>query len=30
LGEVTLFLVPVERTEGGFRYESVFNYFKEK
>ena len=30
LGEVTLFLVPVEHTEGGFRYESVFNYFKEK
>lgn len=30
LGEVTLFVVPVGRSEGGFRYESVFNYFKEK
>jgi hypothetical protein len=30
LGEVTLFLVPVEKSERGFRYESVFNYFKEK
>lgn len=29
LGEVTLFLVPIARSEGGFRYESVFNYFKE-
>jgi hypothetical protein len=29
LGEVTLFLVPVERTERGFRYESVFNFFRE-
>lgn len=29
LGEVTLFLVPIGRTERGFRYESVFNYFKE-
>lgn len=25
LGDVTLFLVPVEETEDGFRYESVFN-----
>ena len=30
LGEVTLFIVPIEHSEGGFRYESVFNYFKEK
>ncbi|HEU4597531.1 MAG TPA: hypothetical protein VFS10_20550 [Pyrinomonadaceae bacterium] len=29
LGEVTLFIVPIARTERGFRYESVFNYFKE-
>lgn len=29
LGEVLLFVVPVARTERGFRYESVFNYFKE-
>ena len=29
LGELTLFIVPVERSGGGFRYESVFNYFKE-
>ncbi len=29
LGEVVLFVVPVARTERGFRYESVFNYFKE-
>ena len=29
LGEVTLFLVPVERGEQGFRYESVFNFFRE-
>lgn len=29
LGEVTLFLVPLSRTERGFRYESVFNYYKE-
>ncbi len=29
LGELTLFIVPVERSTGGFRYESVFNYFNE-
>lgn len=29
LGELTLFIVPVERSRGGFRYESVFNYFNE-
>jgi hypothetical protein len=25
LGEMTLFLVPVERDQGGFKYEAVFN-----
>jgi len=27
MGEFELFLVPIGRTEDGFRYESVFNYF---
>jgi hypothetical protein len=30
MGEVTLFLVPVGQGGSGFRYESVFNYYKEK
>lgn len=25
LGEMTLFLVPIERGDGGFKYEAVFN-----
>ena len=29
MGELDLFLVPVGRDERGFRYEAVFNYFKE-
>jgi len=28
MGEVDLFLVPIEKRESGFRYEAVFNYFK--
>lgn len=27
MGEFDLFFVPIEGTEDGFRYESVFNYF---
>lgn len=27
MGEFDLFFVPIGRIEGGFRYESVFNYF---
>jgi hypothetical protein len=30
MGEVTLFIVPVGKDARGFRYEVVFNYFKEK
>jgi hypothetical protein len=31
LGEVVIFLVPIGRNEGGgFRYESVSNYYKDK
>ncbi len=30
LGEQILLLVPVGRSEGRFRYEAVFNYFKEE
>jgi len=30
MGAFELFLVPVASTENGFRYEAVFNYFKEK
>lgn len=30
LGEVTLFIVPLGPAESGFRYESVFNYHKDK
>ena len=30
MGAFDLFLVPVSRDENGFRYEAVFNYFKEK
>jgi hypothetical protein len=29
MGEFELFLVPVARIDGGFRYEAVFNYFKQ-
>ena len=28
MGTFDLFLVPVSRNESGFRYEAVFNYFK--
>ena len=28
MGEMDIFLVPIEKTEQGFRYEAVFNYFK--
>ncbi len=28
MGSLALFLVPIARKEGGFRYEAVFNYFK--
>jgi len=30
MGAFELFLVPVGTDENGFRYEAVFNYFKEK
>jgi len=30
MGELDLFLVPVAASEKGFRYEAVFNYFKDK
>ena len=30
MGAFELFLVPIARDEKGFRYEAVFNYFKEK
>lgn len=30
MGAFELFLVPVASDEDGFRYEAVFNYFKEK
>lgn len=30
MGAFELFLVPVGRDEKGFRYEAVFNYFKNK
>lgn len=30
MGKFELFLVPIARDERGFRYEAVFNYFKEK
>ena len=30
MGEFDIFLVPIEQSERGFRYEAVFNYFKEK
>lgn len=29
MGAFALFLVPIARDESGFRYEAVFNYFKE-
>jgi hypothetical protein len=28
MGEMEIFLVPIEKNEQGFRYEAVFNYFK--
>jgi uncharacterized protein DUF6916 len=28
MGEFDIFLVPIGRSEQGFRYEAVFNYFK--
>ena len=30
MGEFEIFLVPISGDERGFRYEAVFNYFKEK
>jgi hypothetical protein len=30
MGTFDIFLVPVSRDENGYRYEAVFNYFKEK
>lgn len=30
MGEFEIFLVPIARNESGFRYEAVFNYFKER
>lgn len=30
MGEQEIFLVPVSRDEGGFRYEAVFSYFDDK
>jgi len=30
MGEMEIFLVPIGRTADGFRYEAVFNYFREK
>ncbi len=30
MGSFELFLVPVSKEENGYRYEAVFNYFKEK
>jgi hypothetical protein len=29
MGTLDIFIVPVKRDEQGFRYESVFNFFKE-
>jgi hypothetical protein len=28
MGDFDIFLVPISKTERGFRYEAVFNYFK--
>ena len=28
MGEIDIFLVPIEKKENAFRYEAVFNYFK--
>ena len=28
MGEFDLFIVPIAKSEGGFRYEAVFNFFK--
>jgi hypothetical protein len=28
MGEFEIFLVPISKSEQGFRYEAVFNYFK--
>lgn len=30
MGEFEIFLVPVSQDQRGFRYEAVFNYFKEQ
>lgn len=30
MGELLLFIVPIGRDERGFRYEVVFNYFRDK
>jgi hypothetical protein len=30
MGEFEMFLVPIAKNDAGFRYESVFNYFKEQ
>jgi len=30
MGKFEIFLVPISQNERGFRYEAVFNYFKEK
>jgi hypothetical protein len=30
MGEFEIFLVPLSQSELGFRYEAVFNYFKEQ
>lgn len=30
LGENEIFLVPIGQVDGGFRYEAVYSYFKEK
>ena len=29
MGEIDLFLVPIEKKENAFRYEAVFNYYKQ-
>ena len=30
MGEFEMFLVPIAKNDAGFRYESVFNYFKKQ
>ena len=29
MGEIDIFLVPIEKKENAFRYEAVFNYYKQ-